>query len=115
MFTLNKLLVLILVCVLFFGFSFYCGYSYRDYLVVKAEKAEQQLVAEKQQEVNTSRQTLNDEINKQKESRQQEQQTINTQNNTTVKEVVKYVKDNSTSNDSVDDEFVRIYNESLPN
>lgn len=114
MFTLNKLLVLILIGVLFFCFSFYVGYSYRDYLVVKAEKAEQQAVADKQQKINTERQTLNDVINKQKEARQQEQQEINTQNNTTVKEVVKYVKDNSASNDTVDDEFVRIYNESLP-
>ena len=114
MFTLNKLIVLILIGILFFCFSFYVGYSYRDYLAVKAEKAEQQAISEKQQEVNLSRQTLNDVINKQKEARQQEQQEINTQNNTTVKEVVKYVKDNSASNDTVDDEFVRIYNESLP-
>ena len=114
MFTLNKLLVLILIGILFFCFSFYVGYSYRDYLVIRAEKALQQAIVEKQQEVNLSRQTLNDVINKQKEARQQDQQEINTENNTTVKEVVKYVKDNSASSDNVDDEFVRIYNESLP-
>ena len=114
MFTLNKLIVLILIGILFFCFSFYAGYSYRDYLVIRAEKPLQQAIVEKEQEVNLSRQTLNDVINKQKEARQQEQQEINTENNTTVKEVVKYVKDNSASNDTVDDEFVRIYNESLP-
>ena len=72
----SKILAICLVILLFFSFSFYVGYSYRDYLVVQAERQEQEAIAKKQQTVTKERQDTNDVLNNQKQEQAKANQEI---------------------------------------
>ena len=115
MFLTSKILAICLVILLFFSFSFYVGYSYRDYLVVQAERQEQEAIAKKQQSVTKERQDTNDVLNNHKQEQAKAKQEIQNTNQIVTQEVIKYVKDSNAANDAIDDEFVRVYNQSLPN
>ena len=56
-----------------------------------------------------------DVLNNQKQEQAKAKQEIQTANQIVTQEVIKYVKDSNAANDAIDDEFVRVYNQSLPN
>ena len=61
------------------------------------------------------RQDTNDVLNNQKQEQAKAKQEIQNTNQIVTQEVIKYVKDSNAANDAIGDEFVRVYNQSLPN
>ena len=58
---------------------------------------------------------VNDVLNNHKQEQAKAKREIQNTNQIVTQEVIKYVKDSNAANDAIDDEFVRVYNQSLPN
>ena len=67
-----------------------------------------------QEEVDSLRKQLNDKIKQQNADIAVKKQSIDESNQQTTTEIIKYVKESPAASDVLDDDFVRVYNESLP-
>lgn len=111
---LTKLVIsAILLAIIFFS-GFYVGYKYRDYKALQQQQQDLESAKKAQEEVDSLRKQLNDKIKQQNADIAVKKQSIDESNQQTTTEIIKYVKESSAASDVLDDDFVRVYNESLP-
>lgn len=111
---LTKLVIsAILLAIIFFS-GFYVGYKYRDYKALQQQQQDLESTKTVQQEVDSLRKQMNDKIKQQNADVAVKKQSIDESNQQTTTEIIKYVKESPAASDVLDDDFVRVYNESLP-